>query len=384
MIRGSTALLALCAVLLGACETPRPLEDIKPGERPDIETDEAGLWMQMDKLEGRLRTSGRIVTDQALNDYLHEVTCRIDAEYCKDLRLYIVQTPHFNASMAPNGTMQVWTGLLLRVENEAQLAFVLGHEMGHYIRRHSVRRWRDIRGKSGFATFLSVTTAAAGVGYIGNLAQLATLSSIMAFSRDQERESDDIGFEMTTRAGYDPAQAPKVWSNLLAERDAAGKDKPSVFFASHPAGEERTETLKRAAEEFGPGGRVGREDFLAATLPLRRGWLRDEIRKRDFGSTEFILDSLLAAAENPGEIFFFKGEMYRLRGDEGDLDLALSAYRTAAADKEAPPETHRSLGLIYWKKAKRSDARAAFEEYLLRSPDATDRAMVESYLTQLQ
>ena len=55
----------------------------------------------------------------------------------------LVRTPYFNASMAPNGMMQVWSGLLLRVDNEAQLAAVLGHEIGHYLARHSVERLRD-------------------------------------------------------------------------------------------------------------------------------------------------------------------------------------------------------------------------------------------------
>ena len=74
------------------------------------------------------------VRDPVLNAYVRKVLCRtIGDAHCAPIRLYIIRTSQFNASMAPNGMMQVWTGLLLRMDNEAQLATVLGHEMGHAI-----------------------------------------------------------------------------------------------------------------------------------------------------------------------------------------------------------------------------------------------------------
>ena len=56
--------------------------------------------------------------------------------------------PQFNAMMAPNGMMLVWSGLLLRVENEAQLAAILGHELGHYLERHSVEQLRAAKDRA--------------------------------------------------------------------------------------------------------------------------------------------------------------------------------------------------------------------------------------------
>ena len=133
-----TALGAALALLLAGCATA-PLEDIEPGERPSIESEEASLWMMMDRVEGNLKTSGRVVDDPALNAYVSGLVCRLAGPYCGDVRVYVVRAAGFNASMAPNGSMRVWTGLLLRSRNEAQLAFVLGHELGHYLRRHSLQ-----------------------------------------------------------------------------------------------------------------------------------------------------------------------------------------------------------------------------------------------------
>lgn len=385
MRRRVSAVVVGSALLLTACTgDDRPVADIRPGERPDLQTDEAGLWMQMDRIESHLKSSGRIVADPALNNYVRGVTCRLSAQYCKDLRLYIVQTPHFNASMAPNGTMQVWTGTLLRIRNESQLAYVLGHEMGHYIRRHSVQRWRSIRSKSDGMAFFTVSTRMAGLGFVGDLAELASMASVMAFSRDHERESDQIGFEMMSGEGYAPAEAPKIWESLIAERQAAGADTPSVFFASHPTGEERIETLRGRAAAFGGKGEAGRQRYLAAIGPHRGAWLKDELRKRDFKGTEELLAQLFADGYRPGEILFYQGELHRQRGAEGDMAKALALYRKAATADGAPAEVHRSLGMMYWKASQPSNARKSFRNYLAAAPKASDRAMIQSYLDQLK
>jgi predicted Zn-dependent protease len=377
----ATALLLLAACTGGGSQ---PVADLKPGERPDLQTDEAGLWMQMDRVEEQLRSSGRIVHDPALNDYIRGVTCKLSAEYCKDLRLYIVQTPHFNASMAPNGTMQVWTGALLRIRDESQLAYVLGHEMGHYIRRHAVQQWRNIRSKSDGMAFFTVTTRMAGLGFMGDLAEMASMASVMAFSRDNERESDQIGFDMMTKAGYAPAEAPKIWESLIAEREAAGADQPSVFFASHPTSQERIDTLRKRAVAFGARGDVGRKRYLAAIASHRGEWLRDELQKRDYKDTEELLAQLLKDGFRPGEILFYQGELYRQRGDDGDMAKAIKLYRKAAVAKGAPAEVHRSLGMMYWKTNQLASARKSFRNYLAAAPKAQDRAMIKSYIDQLK
>jgi hypothetical protein len=67
------------------------LRNITPGQRPRIETDEAGLWMVMDRAEEDLRTSGHLVRDEKLSDYLKSIACRLVPEYCDDIRIYVVE-----------------------------------------------------------------------------------------------------------------------------------------------------------------------------------------------------------------------------------------------------------------------------------------------------
>jgi predicted Zn-dependent protease len=340
----------------------------------------------MDRVERSLRGSGQLLDDPRVTRFVDQLVCRLAAELCADVRVYVVRTPHFNATMGPNGVMQVWTGLLLRVENEAQLAFVLGHEIGHYRRRHSIQRWRDARLKGDVVAFFKLLTDAAGVGFVGPLADLVALGSVFAFSRDHEREADDIGLRLMTTHGYEPAEAPRIWELLLKEREAGEQPTPLIFFATHPPTEERIATLRARSRLVPPGGerRVGRESLLEAVLPVRGILLRDELRRRDFARTQVLLDRLVSTAIRVGELQFFQGELFRLRGDDGDEDRALTAYTEALQSAGAPAETHRAIGLLAMRRGEKDRARSAFLAYLEAVPGADDREMVLDYVERLR
>ena len=378
--------LAMATLLAAGCVT-QPVVDIKPGEQPSLETDEAGFWMQMDRIEQSLQTSGRIVRDPEFNAYLRRIFCDLSPEFCNDIRLYIVRTPGFNASMMANGTMQIWTGMLLRVQNEAQLAAVLGHELTHYLRRHTLQRWRDIRAKTDALVFFQFATAVVGLGVVGLVATLGTLGSIQAFSREQERESDRLGFEMMAGAGYEPEEAPRIWETLITEKEASSRPKGSLFFASHPASKERRETLAEMAAAYQtPSAELGRNRYVEMTAGFRGGWLRDELRQRDFGAMQVVLDNLMEAGANLGELYYYQGELHRLRAEteNDDADKAMKAYEKAIDLGGAPPEVHRALGLIHWSAKRQGAAKLAFEIYLSTATEATDRAMIEHYLQQIE
>lgn len=390
----SLARLGVLLLLPGLTACAAPVAEIAPGERPALDTDEAGLWLEMDRLEAQVATSGAVVRDPGLNAYVREVVCRVAGAYCRDIRIYIVRRPHFNASMAPNGMMQVWTGLLLRVHNEAELAYVLGHEVGHYVRRHSLQAWRDARSKAALVSILAVGAGAAGaaVGVAGMGAaagltgQVAALGSLRAFSRENEREADRLGLEAMMGAGYDPGQAARLLERLVEEQEAAKESGPSLFLATHPPTVERVDALREQAGRAAGAGvelTVGAGPYLGRLLPIRGVLLDDELRRRQFAGTDVLLQQLRRTGARPGELHFFQGDLYRLRGAPGDEDRALAAYRWALESGDAPPETHRNLGLLLLRSGDRAGAAAALARYLEARPAAEDRAMVQTYLDRL-
>jgi predicted Zn-dependent protease len=347
-------------------------------DKPDLGSDEGGLWAMMEREETRLRRSPFVMRDTVLRDYLQGIACKLGGEHCPDVRVYPVRTPFFNASMAPNGMMQVWSGLLLRVDNEAQLAGVIGHEMGHYMQRHMLDRLRDIKSRMAFSTFM------AAFGVVGLVGQVAAAASALAFSRDQERQADSIGVVLMRKAGYDPREASKVWNNLRAELAAIpGGDpaKSSPMLATHPPSDERGETLVRLAENA-TGGFVGDAEYAAKLAPFQFDLLEDELKRGQHGETLALLDRLVQRSPQRADLFYFRGETRRLRAKDNDLDNALLDLQQATALGNEPAQVHRAMGYIHQKFERGSEAHAAFARYIERAPQAPDANLIRAYLSE--
>ncbi len=347
--------------------------------RPDTASDEGGLWAIMDREETKLRRSPFEMHDAALHDYIQEIACRLGGDHCPDIRVHLVRNRYFNASMAPNGMMQVWSGLMLRVDNEAQLAAVLGHEIGHYLERHSIAAMRDAKSRSATASFLSV------FGLVGAIGGLLAVTGAYAYSRDNERKADEIGLSLMSKAGYDPGEAAKVWENLLQEAKAdpaTDPSKNSVLFATHPAMLERKETLSQQAATL-PKGETNEARWLERTGAYRREWLNEECKRGKFAESLVLLNRLIARSPKQADYPFAKGELYRLRGSEGDFDIAINDYKAAQAVGGEPPETHRGLGMIYRQRKQIAPAKASFSRYLQAAPQATDFLIIQSYIEEM-
>ena len=341
---------------------------------------ERGLWMQVDEAERDLKGSQLLVRDPALNAYVRGVLCKtVGSEACARVRLYIVRTPFFNASMMPNGTMQVWTGLLLRTQNEAQLAAVLGHEFAHFEKRHSVRLFRDAKAKSAAAAWLAFT----GIGLI---ASFAMAGSLFKFSRDMEKEADLTGLDRMAAAGYDTRQTAVIWEQVLDESDATrlarGKkakkrSKNAGLFDSHPASADRIAYLAAEAQaKPGVADATGIADYRAAMAELWPELVDDQLKMNDYGASEYLLDSLDKANGWSPWLRYARGELHRRRGLAGDYEKAVAAYSEAIERGGELPALWRGRGMALRKLGRAEEARADLTEYLRRAPDAPDAAML--------
>jgi predicted Zn-dependent protease len=387
MRRRNLARSALAAVLLSsvagtvAAAAPAPPP---PGYRPALNTTEGGLWAVMDQAEADIRVSPALVKDEGLNAYVKKIVCDLAGPQCDSLRVYIVEDPTNNALTAPNGMVVVWTGLLLRVQSEAELAFVLGHEITHYLKRHSVTNFEKATNAAGRLRLLTVAT----LGAAALPAILIAGGLFASYSRDQEREADIGGFDLVVGKGYDPKQGALFMTNIAEERDAsANRRKGLPYLESHPQPEERAATINKRAAEPGPQASataLETDPYRAAIASHRAAWLEEEFNRGDFGQSITMINQLLKADPGSAELRFFLGEAYRRRNAKGDIENATKAYQEALAQGSAPAAAYRGLGLVSLKSGQNDAARRALEQYLMLEPQAGDRDMVQFYLTGIK
>lgn len=361
---------------------------LQHGYRPARGTDEGGLWMAVEDLERQVQQSPLLVREERLNEYIRDIVCELAREYCQDIRVYILRNPYFNASMYPNGMMHIWSGLLLRVENEAQLATVLGHEIGHYLLTHSIERWRAIRSSTSFAAFLNLGLAAGGAGDLGTLVNMGVLAGISSFSRENERDADQYGLKLLAETGYQPREAAAVWEQIIREdAKAAHKRKRNIFTASHPSSKERVKNLLEYAQRDYPdvdNYQTYQDRYVKRVTPHFFSFMEDEIKIRQYGRTEALLDMLFDSNFPRAELFYFKGELFRLRNQDGDKVKALEAYNEATLHPDTPAEVFRQLGYMHLKGKSRDAAYENFKTYLKLEPAASDREMVNFYIENME
>jgi predicted Zn-dependent protease len=155
-----------------------------------------------------------------------------------DWQYMVFEDPEPNAFALPGGKIGVNTGLFKVVQNEPQLAAVLGHEIGHVIAHHVAER---LSRQTLLQAGLGVLSGTNVGQYTDLLAQAATLGVVLPFSREQESEADQIGLMLMARAGYDPRAALQLWKNF----EAVGGQRPPEFLSDHPSPGNRIQNLEQ-------------------------------------------------------------------------------------------------------------------------------------------
>lgn len=302
----STLLLAtfLFGALPAQASEPAPLPPPYEGAYQPQGVDEIGMWREDDERERALAASPVVIRDENLTSYVHDLLCRtVGIDRCSSVRTYIIREPTFNATMSPNGTMRVFSGLLLRMRSEAELAAVLGHEFGHFESRHSLERFKAVRSGTdtlAWSALLASMSRSYQVRQSYQNLQLSIYGDLFRYQRDHEREADILGLGYLNQSELRPQAASEVWQNLMGEIEASanvrGLRKPNfkrvAFTASHPPQGERAQYLFELALPEGEGREDGAERYrtaLAEWLPI---FLEDQIKLNDFGASDYIISNL--------------------------------------------------------------------------------------------
>lgn len=385
----AAGLMASSPLNAGSAPLPPPYQGIYQPQG----VDEAGLWREDDENERQLAASPIVINDEELRSYIKRVLCdTVGHDRCDAVRIYVLREPTFNATMSPNGSMRVYSGLLLRVHSEAELGAVLGHEFGHFEKRHGLAAFKAARSSTDIlawgAVLASMSASYQTYRSYRNL-ELSVYGHFFQYKRNQEREADYLGVGYLNASKFRPQAASQVWQNFMGELEASaqvrGLKKPKfntiAFTASHPPEAERATYLA----EMALPGMADRDDGVARYSKALDGWipqfLEDQVKLNDFGASEYIIEQL-AQDGWTADLWLARGELYRTRGNQRDLTHAAEFYANAVASDPALGAAYRGLGLTLMKVGQQSAATAALRRYLELVPEASDAKMIRLLVPQ--
>jgi predicted Zn-dependent protease len=333
LLRNFSVLLLSASVLFGCAVNPvtgeQELSLISENQEISIGNKNYGPSRQMQ--------GGDYTVNPELSIYVNEVGQKLAAVSDRQLpyEFTVLNNSTPNAWALPGGKIAVNRGLLLELNNEAELAAVLGHEIVHAAARHSAQQME--RGMLLQGALIATSIAVQGNEY-GKLAvggaQVAAGLIHTKYGRDDELESDYYGMQYMARAGYDPMAAVKLQETFVRLNEKQSHNWLAGLFASHPPSIERVETNRATAASLPRGGILGKQRYEERIASLKKdkdGYEnyakgREALEKGDTSKA-------LAFAQEAIQVEPLEGHFYALRGDvhytEQRYDQAVTDYTRA-------------------------------------------------------
>jgi predicted Zn-dependent protease len=364
--------VGLCApasILSGCAVSPVTGQKILVGmgQRDELEVDRSMAAHQFSLDLGPIQ-------DQGVNAYVSEVGASLHAQAHRRSLPYnyrVVNGNYLNAYTFPGGSMALTRGIMIELQNEAELAAVLGHELGHVNARHSAQQ----QGQAILATIALATIEAAARDsknrdLIGIGSRIGASALLAAYSRDFEREADSLGQEYLDRSGY-PAEAMTAVHQMLVRTERSRPGLLETMFSSHPMSEERVKLAQRLAETRyaeSKGRPVQRERFMDRTVTLRalaptieanRGAELLMGRKK-MAEAEALLITAAKRSQRDYPTHFRLAQVYQVLGNKNE---ALRYAKEAQSIYPQEPQAHKLLGVLHMERGSPSAALENFQRY---------------------
>jgi predicted Zn-dependent protease len=370
----SGLLRPLCLVALAAlpwvgsgCVTPAPPFPEVPAwgdprnQSTELGEKESALWERSAETISEIEED-ELVRDDALDAYLAEIVEDLWPELpppAPRIRILVVAEADRNAYAWPNGVLLISSGLLVTLENEAQLAYLIGHEIAHVLERHSLEevRYEAITGSH---------------------------VDRMKLSKQSESEADRIGYEIFIEAGYAPLEALRMMRHL---EDPSEPPLDRIrSWESHADVSARIVDLRRMVpKEPVADTKIESERFLAVVDGLRLGVVELEIDAREYESARARVFGHLQREPGSSHAYYLRAEITRRMSGEGKRDRAVRLdYERALELDPENPDALRALGLLLRGTAAQEESAALLARYLEARPDAIDHKMIARYLGRVE
>jgi predicted Zn-dependent protease len=413
--------LCLCLTCLAAAQTRQ-----EPFRFGDVDLE---LLEQVKQQDKRFEEQGLVYREPQLNAYIDRLGRSLlkPEDQLENVvwQFRVMRNPVVNAFAMPNGSIYLHSGLLARMENEAQLVGVLAHEIIHVRNRHTYLEYRSYRKKMLAINLLSIAGSFTGYGGWGAslAAQFMLAVSVIGYSREQEKEADLEGARLMATSPYDPRGMVAAFESMLQKYEVELRDEP--FYGSHPKTKARIAYLNEWISKSGPkreteSAGISKEDYLKNVADVTRHNIQLAIDAGLYRSATALGKRLFAAQPELASNLTALAEAYAALGprapeplaeektDQGkketrkrrskltlqEEEQALAATPTgkerrtinyAEAEKlyrratELEPNyapAWRGLGELFEKQSQWSQSIEAYRKYLESQPEAMDRLMI--------
>lgn len=388
-------------------------EGLFKAERLEVRDDAPGHSFA-EKLQSRsgdesrkLAQSGKIAEDPEVTAYVQRVGIGLVPAYARDqfeFSFSVIEDPSLNAFALPNGSIYVHTGLLARMDNEAQLAVVLGHEIGHVTQLHGQRNYKRM---VSFMVPAQIGAILLGIqvqrrtdnpllGFMTSLGlNLGLSAAVNGYGRTLEDQADRVGLRYAVETGYDYRESPKIWDTFNDVYGEEGKFE-NFFYSNHSTNEVRKENLKsEIALHYRRAGippepapdalAVNRDSYQATMIGLVRDNAVSDFELERYRLAGLGFEKVLARRPDDPVAHHYQGRIVLATSEGPDARRrARSLYEQALAVDPEYAAAHRDLGLLLADMSQAAEAREHLRKYLSLAPaDAEDRKAVEKRLAAL-
>ncbi|MBI3827295.1 MAG: tetratricopeptide repeat protein [Candidatus Rokubacteria bacterium] len=378
--------VVLLGLLSAACATRGPVGSA---------AEERALQAEVEREERAFLKRVEVYGDRRLDEYLGGIVARLTDGDVREPRATVVVLldPTLGAFAMPDGRIYVHTGLVSRLESEAQLAAVLAHELAHLREGHAraIGPAAPIPSADPREHPVLGRTARAIVGLE---LRVAAVAAIEGYGRRLERQADARALEGLARAGYDPSEAPSAFERLGADLEERGPME-TLFFGSRQRLAERVASIRALLAERVPMVRAtaasggGFEDHVRA---LVRDNARADVATGRFALAQLQLERALASDPTDAIAHLDLGDLWRLLSQRAAtpaekaerLARARVSYERCLALDPSRPEPYRQLGFLAYEEKDVTGAIAWFRRYLAVSPQAPDARRIAEYLAALE
>ena len=368
--------------------------------------EEAQFMAAVSQEMGQVRSKLKTVKDPALQAYVERVGRSLVPKWV-DPKVFqftftLVDDPTLNAFAMPDGTVVVHSGLLAALENEAQLATVLGHEIAHATHRHGYRGFKDQQKKQ---MWIGLASLGAGIAlgdkadspWVGIATGIGTNLTLQAMvnghGRRLEDQADIVGLHYMTEAGYDYMQAPEVWRVF----GKYGKDQgrlENFFFSNHSTHAARINNLTKEinadykAQVPREALKTNADEYQKVAANVRALVAKENAaateRREKLSTAQRGLADSIQRNPNDAAAHHEMAKVLWAQGGEQNAQAVLQHMAAAIQLQPTTPAPWRDIGLVLASMGDVDRAAQAFDRYLQLAPDAPEGPKLRAFLNEVR